>query len=61
MGVLNIALSSALQPHMFNKGDLCRLPSGQVGLTLLFKLVPHYFGPILQLQLGFLPIRGGCW
>ena len=44
MGVLNIALSSPRRPRVFNKGDLCRQLSGQVGLTLLFKLVRHYSG-----------------
>ena len=50
MGVLNIALSAPLRPQMFNKGDLCRLPSGRGGLTLLFKVAPRYFGPTLQLH-----------
>lgn len=42
--MINIALSSPRLPRVFNKGDFCRPPSSQVDLTLLFKLVPHYFG-----------------
>ena len=58
MAALNLALSPPPWPRVFNKGDLCRLPSGRAQASrCCLNLVPHYFGPIFTATAGIKSVK----